>query len=124
MTNPNWFDGIWRGLLRREKTEPAPMAVALRWGRLNLQSVVRHVPGGAVFVHCHECRWPVNPGRTHMAVGAGFYSDGSNALPATGEQMARICQGARRYMGIPPAPPDAAILTTAPQLHGLVSLTE
>ncbi len=75
-------------------------ALARHWGRLNLLVVIRHVPFAPVFVHCHECRWPVNPSRTHMATGAGFYANGSNALPATEKQMGRICEGVRRHMGV------------------------
>lgn len=74
--------------------------LARQWGRLNPQSVVRYVSDVPVFVHCPECRWPVNPSRTHMATGAGFYSDGSNALPATEEQMRLICEGVRQHMGV------------------------
>jgi hypothetical protein len=74
--------------------------LARSWGRLDFQSVVRHVPKAPVFVHCHECRWPVSPRRTHMATGAGFYADGSNALPATEDQMQRICEGVRRHMEV------------------------
>lgn len=85
---------------KSETKEPAPEVLARQWGRLNFQSVVRFVTKAPVFVHCHECRWPVNAGRTHMATGAGFYSDGSNALPATEEQMRRICDGVRRQMGV------------------------
>lgn len=104
MTNPNWFEGIWRGLWKGDAapvmTLAQTMGLARQWGRLNVQSVVRYVPKAPVFVHCYECRWPVNARRTHMATGAGFYADGSNALPATEEQMQRICEGVRRRMGV------------------------
>jgi hypothetical protein len=82
------------------KTAPKPLTpaqangLARHWGRLNLQSVVRHVPKGAVFVHCHECRWPVNPGRTAMLLGEGQRTE------ATEEQMQRICEGVRQHMGV------------------------
>lgn len=87
------------------KAAPKPLTIAQQeglarqWGRLNLHAAIWHVSNTPIFVHCHECRWPVNARRTHMATGAGFYSDGSNALPATEEQMQRICEGVRRHMG-------------------------
>lgn len=89
-----------RDVFRRNGQPLAPERLARSWGRLTAHAVVRYVPKTPVFVHCHECRWPVNPSRTHMATGAGFYSDGSNALPATEEQMQRICVGVRRQMGV------------------------
>jgi hypothetical protein len=102
--NQNWFEGIWRGLWKGDTTPVLPLAqtthLALEWGRLNLQRVIRYPPKAPVFVHCHECRWPVSPMRTHMATGAGFYADGSNALPATEDQMQRICEGVRRHMEV------------------------
>ena len=68
--------------------------LARQWGRLNFHAVVRHVPKGSVFVHCHECRWPVTPGRYGMLHGLG-----PSHIPATEEQMQRICEGVRRQMG-------------------------
>lgn len=67
--------------------------IARQWGRLNFQSVVRYAPKEPVFVHCHECRWPVNPARTHMLLGS------EQRTEATEEQMQRICDGVRRQMG-------------------------
>jgi hypothetical protein len=96
MSNPNWFEGIWRGLWKGGKPAPLTRAqeewLARRWGRLNLQSVIRYTPKAPVFVHCHECRWPVNPGRTHMLLG------NDQRTEATEEQMQRICEGVRRHM--------------------------
>jgi hypothetical protein len=80
--------------LKREKAGPAPDRLARQWGRLNFQSVVRYVPKTPVFVHCHECRWPVNARRTHMGMGP------DSLLPATNEQMGRICLGVRKHMGV------------------------
>lgn len=79
---------------KREKPEPAPERLARQWGRLNFQSVVRYVPKAPVFVHCHECRWPVNPGRTHMLLG------NEQRVEASAGEMQRICEGVRRQMGV------------------------
>lgn len=69
-------------------------SLARRWGRLNFHSTVRYVPKEPAFVHCHECRWPVNAGRTHMLLG------NEQRTEATEEQMQRICDGVRRQMGL------------------------
>jgi len=84
--------------------QPAPVAMPLtraqeeglarHWGRLNLQSVVRYVPKAPVFVHCHECRWPVNPRRTHMLLG------NDQRVEASEGEMQRICEGVRRQMEV------------------------
>jgi hypothetical protein len=81
-------------VFKREKPTPAPVSIARQWGRLNPQSVVRYVPNMPVFVHCHECRWPVNPGRTHMLLG------NDERQEATEDQMRRICQGVLHHMGL------------------------
>lgn len=55
-------------------------------------------PHRSQFVHCHECRWPVNPSRSHMMIGVGAfdgYKDGTNTMPATEHQMQRMCDGLR-----------------------------
>lgn len=91
--------------------------VARQWGRLNFQSVVRYVPKTPVFVHCHECRWPVNPGRTHMLLG------NEQRTEATEAQMQMICDGVRIHMGVPPVA-HAAILLTTPPLLGRISATK
>jgi hypothetical protein len=84
----------------QRKTMPKPLTrtqeegLARQWGRLNLHSVVRYVPKAPVFVHCHECRWPVNAGRTHMLLG------NEQRTEATEEQMQRICDGVRRQMSL------------------------
>lgn len=81
---------------RKAKPNPLTRAqedgLARSWGRLNPQSVIRYAPKAPVFVHCHECRWPVNPGRTHMLLG------NDQRTTATEEQMQRICEGVRRHM--------------------------
>lgn len=83
------------GIVRREDAaKEMPQRLARQWGRLNFHSVVRYVPKAPVFVHCHECRWPVNPGRTHMLLG------NDQRTEATEEQMGRICEGVRRQMGL------------------------
>lgn len=69
-------------------------SLARQWGRLNFHSVVRYVPSAPVFVHCHECGWPVNAGRTNMLLG------NEQRTPATEEQMQWICEGVRRHMEI------------------------
>lgn len=84
---------LW-DLFKRNAQPLAPEHIARRWGRLNFHSVVRHVTKAPVFVHCHECRWPVNPGRTHMFMGT------AQALPSTEEQMRRVCEGVRQHMGL------------------------
>lgn len=68
--------------------------LARQWGRLNFHAVLWHVPKGAAFVHCHECRWPVNPGRTHMLLG------NEQRVEASEGEMQRICEGVRRQMGL------------------------
>ena len=88
LTDATWNQGIWSGV-----SIPAPENLARQWGRLNFQSVVRYAPKAPVFVHCHECRWPVSPGRTHMLLGNG------QRVEASEEQMQRICDGVRRKMG-------------------------
>jgi hypothetical protein len=85
---------FWDIVRREDAATQAPERIASQWGRLNLQSVVRHVPRGAAFVHCPECRWPVNPGRTHMLLGA------EQRTEATEEQMGRICQGVREQFAL------------------------
>lgn len=84
-------------IIRKDKeralTPGEKEGLARHWGRLNFQSVVRYAPKAPVFVHCHECRWPVNPARTHMLLGS------EQRTEATEEQMQRICDGVRRQMG-------------------------
>jgi hypothetical protein len=41
------------------------------------------------FVHCYECRWPVNPSRAAISLDA-------DVIPATEEQMQGMCDGLRR----------------------------
>ena len=86
--------GLW-DFFKRNVQPLVLEGLARHWGRLNFQSVVRYVSKAPVFVHCHECRWPVTPGRYGMLHGLG-----PSHIPATEEQMQRICEGVRRQMGV------------------------
>lgn len=68
--------------------------LARHWGRLSFQNVVRYVPKAPCFVHCYECRWPVNPGRTHMLLG------NDQRVEASEGEMQRVCEGVRRHMEV------------------------
>jgi len=74
---------------KAEEQERIGERLALRYGALSLPAVVRRTSHRPVFVHCAACRWPVNPGRTQWSLGADF-------MPATEEQMQRMCEGLRR----------------------------
>lgn len=79
---------------RRPMTREQGERLARQWGRLNFHSVVRYAPKAPVFVHCHECRWPVSQGRTYMLLG------NEQRAEATEEQMQQICEGVRRQLGV------------------------
>jgi len=82
--------GVFQRGTPKQLTHAQEAALARQWGRLNLPSVMRYTPKAPVFIHCHECRWPVSPGRTHMLLG------NEQRTEATEEQMQRICEGVLR----------------------------
>lgn len=86
--------GGWPEMLAMQP-EAVRAALHLRFTR-SLPVVVRHTSHRPVFVHCHECRWPVNPSRTKIWVGPGKFG---GAIPATEAQMTAMCRGLNLIAG-------------------------
>lgn len=80
---------LLREMQKREDEEALESTLRLRYGALYLPAVVRRTSNVPQFVHCHECRWPVNPGRARWVLGV-------DSISATEAQMQRMCEGLRR----------------------------
>lgn len=80
-------------MLKDSFTAPSEAALRRMYGSMSSLVVILKTGHAPNFVHCHECRWPVSPGRHSMQVATSGPDGGQ--VRATEEQMQRICSGVR-----------------------------